>query len=504
MTCEKYAPLAIVQARAKTVHSFAEKAIRKLPQSERLNTFTNEIQWKEYFDPVNEFTDLCGARVITQTQQEVDRVCHFIQDNFEIDRDNSEDKRGGLRPDQFGYLSVHYIVQLGDWETLLGVSAPPEIGRLKAEIQVRTLLQHAWADISHDNLYKHQFEVPGHWQRDMARLAAVLEAADKEFTQFVDNLHTFAGNYRAYMTKDQIDGELSILETLLKHAEEEKDERQTKNLALRRAQIYEGMANWAKVEKILDPYRGANDPVILKTLGSAICRLHRKYYRDEEYQNGKALLTRAADLDPSDAEAWAISAWAWEPEDISRAREGYSKAYALQPSEPYYLASFLEFEIATRNSFSGKSLVEPALDQAIKTCRSHTEVGIEIPKSLFTVGRLSLLLGEQYQSLHAYIEAVDLFLSPKSIIPEESIDGELDFLHRIHPAKDSIVKESQEGIEWIRMLLLISKCVKSESKQPIESLPKTSNNKDKDMGPVVVKDNYHGPLVIVAGSCSAN
>ena len=78
LACEKFASLAIVQTRAKTVPSFAEKAIRKLPQSEQLKTFTSAKQWKEYFDPVNEFTDLCGARVITQTHQEVDRICHFI------------------------------------------------------------------------------------------------------------------------------------------------------------------------------------------------------------------------------------------------------------------------------------------------------------------------------------------------------------------------------------------------------------------------------------------
>ena len=66
--CKKYAPQAIVQTRAKTLSSSAEKAIRKLPKSEAIEGFTSVRQWKEFFDPVNEFTDLCGARVITQTQ----------------------------------------------------------------------------------------------------------------------------------------------------------------------------------------------------------------------------------------------------------------------------------------------------------------------------------------------------------------------------------------------------------------------------------------------------
>ena len=43
-----------------------------------------------------------------------------------------------------------------------------------------------------------------------------------------------------------------------------------------------------------------------KKLGNAICRSHRKYYHGEGYQKGKTLLTRAVELDPTDAEAdWA-------------------------------------------------------------------------------------------------------------------------------------------------------------------------------------------------------
>ena len=92
-----YAPLAIVESRAKTISSFAEKAVRRWPSLE---------------NPVNQMTDLCGARVITQTQSEVNRIGEFIRDNFIIDEENSDDKKDSLAPTQFGYLSVHFIVEL--------------------------------------------------------------------------------------------------------------------------------------------------------------------------------------------------------------------------------------------------------------------------------------------------------------------------------------------------------------------------------------------------------
>jgi len=60
---KKYAPEALVQVRAKSVASFAAKVPRKIGNVK---------------DPVNEFTDLCGARIITTTPSEVEAVCRFM------------------------------------------------------------------------------------------------------------------------------------------------------------------------------------------------------------------------------------------------------------------------------------------------------------------------------------------------------------------------------------------------------------------------------------------
>lgn len=89
------APLAIVQTRPKSVASFAEKIQRK---------------WPRITDPINQFTDLCGGRVITFTQPEVKAVCEFILQHFEIDWENSVDVSQRLKPAEFGYRSVHDIV----------------------------------------------------------------------------------------------------------------------------------------------------------------------------------------------------------------------------------------------------------------------------------------------------------------------------------------------------------------------------------------------------------
>jgi ppGpp synthetase/RelA/SpoT-type nucleotidyltranferase len=61
------------------------------------------------------------------------------------------------------------------------VEIPEEVLGLKAEVQVRTLLEHSWADFNHDMSYKGAFKIPAKWERELAGLAASLESADSTF-----------------------------------------------------------------------------------------------------------------------------------------------------------------------------------------------------------------------------------------------------------------------------------------------------------------------------------
>src|SRR5713101_8931184 len=158
-----------IQCRAKEMKSFGKKAMTPNEQNP---------EEPKYKNPVTDITDLAGVRVITFFPSTVNEVCQLVQEEFDAFQ-RVDHTASAQREQRLGYLSVHYLVRLGGNRRKL--SEYKKFDGLIAEIQVRTVLQHAWAEIEHDIRYKSASTIPEAISRRFMTLAGLLEIADREF-----------------------------------------------------------------------------------------------------------------------------------------------------------------------------------------------------------------------------------------------------------------------------------------------------------------------------------
>lgn len=179
-----------VEPRTKSLESFDGKIVRE----DKAGKYRTAV----------DVTDLSGVRIIAYLQEDCDRIETLIKDSFQVDSENSVRKEDELDPDKFGYLSTHYVV--GFAAERLKLLEFSRFRGMKAEIQIRTLLQHTWAAIDWKFRYKEEQEAPKSLRRRLFRISALLEAADNEFSA----VNTAINELRERYSQDISKGDLRI------------------------------------------------------------------------------------------------------------------------------------------------------------------------------------------------------------------------------------------------------------------------------------------------------
>lgn len=156
------------------------------------------------YSNIDEITDMAGVRIIAHTTSDELAISELIKNEFLYDTSQSGDKADGLKDDQVGYLSIHFIAELNASRCQLGEYSAYK--GLKCEIQVRTLLQHAWAEIEHDRNYKFGGVLPKDIRRRFYLVAGALELMDAEFERLSKEIDT----YGQQVAEDAQSGNLNI------------------------------------------------------------------------------------------------------------------------------------------------------------------------------------------------------------------------------------------------------------------------------------------------------
>ena len=207
---------------------------------------------------LSDITDILGARIVTFYTDDVDRIASIAEQLFEIDWNNSVDKRRLHQLDSFGYNSLHYICRLPGFD-------------LRFELQLRTTLQHAWAAINHDTGYKSGIEIPREYMRRMNRLAGLLEMADDEFSRIRSEITDYRRRVQSLVQNGRLDDVLLDGDTFRSYLQAKPLDRLNKRIAaINQAEIQEApLMDYLRVLKALK----------CNTLGD-VSRLVRTYEED--------------------------------------------------------------------------------------------------------------------------------------------------------------------------------------------------------------------------------
>lgn len=182
---------------------------------------------KNYKSPYEDITDKVGTRfvVLLGTDVRIVETALVSMDDWDFSKDRDYEEEQKKNPLQFAYAAVHYVVRPKHDVEFEGVLIPADT---PCEVQIKTLLQHAYSELTHDTIYKPQIEATPAMHRNAAKAMALLEATNDYFEKVAEDVNEALTSVRqmtadlssVYRAAVGLDPKPTVLEGLLLSAYE--------------------------------------------------------------------------------------------------------------------------------------------------------------------------------------------------------------------------------------------------------------------------------------------
>ncbi|MEF1255215.1 GTP pyrophosphokinase [Vibrio sp. M260112] len=143
---------------------------------------------KSYDDPYNDIEDKVGGRFVVLLVEQIEAISNIIKSSAlwsDIECRHFDNERN-KDPLLFTYQSVHYVVRASKDIEFQGQKILKDT---PCELQLRTLLQHAYAELTHDAIYKAKRRVEPKVHRTVAKSMALIETTDDFFSDVNNSLN---------------------------------------------------------------------------------------------------------------------------------------------------------------------------------------------------------------------------------------------------------------------------------------------------------------------------
>lgn len=184
----------LVASRVKSKARIAEKIQRRIRNREIVAPESIE-------DVQNSIFDIIGLRIICKTLRDVDLASKAVTAAYGTQLEQVGDPKDYIHnPKPSGYRSLHYLLRVSVPDGDHQVPVP-------CEVQVRTMMQDAWGELTHENSYKSgDVALPGLFLDLSRHMADLMDQVDQLAL-------TLAEASEAMMTQMAVDKESPLLES---------------------------------------------------------------------------------------------------------------------------------------------------------------------------------------------------------------------------------------------------------------------------------------------------
>lgn len=170
------------------------------PRMKQINSIISKAYYrnKPYKNPYEEITDKVGTRFVVLLTDEIKHIADVVEaaDFWTASKDRDYETERNKTPELFTYQSVHYIVKNNKPIRFLETEIPPHT---PCEIQIRTLLQHAYSELTHDTIYKPTIRTTPNMFRLIARSMALIETTDNNFMEVTNEIKALEEKRNIYL-----------------------------------------------------------------------------------------------------------------------------------------------------------------------------------------------------------------------------------------------------------------------------------------------------------------
>jgi tetratricopeptide (TPR) repeat protein len=348
-----------------------------------------------------DMADLCLIEVTTHTRDQLPALVQAFEQAFELEDAPAGGDVVEIAGGDEESATRRFTVRLKP-TAAAGRGRRQAFRSLAAELRLRTLLGHAWAQICVDLGRRNELRLPQVWRHELAGIASSLEECDWGLEAISEAIGTYGAAYSAYMTAGELEALAGRLEAVLEIA--------PKNLAAIERLIRTYVAiddDDLRVRRLFEAHRARlqQHAPTLRDVGAAYCRTHAP--ESEGFAEGLRLLRKAVQVAPTDVDAVCVLGETLRlGGDRAAAMACFATGYSLDPSHPNPLSNCLTEALLERGDVEVIDEYRAMIPLAADRCQSQASAGINLPWAFFDLGLFHLSEERRSRAVEAFAAAI--------------------------------------------------------------------------------------------------